>query len=145
MDVDSTWIHFYMALNGSSVHGHLNCFQKLPLGGRPNTKSGDHGTPNAQNCSFILFDHVWGPARIEIYWNSIWLRACSRMTSHYIWGSVNMNVSDSSCEHSIAAFVGRIGVTLMVLQSLRESQGPMGTLGLHKLMPRQVKLQLIIL
>ena len=25
-------------------HGHLDCFQKPPLEGRPNTKRGDHGT-----------------------------------------------------------------------------------------------------
>jgi hypothetical protein len=28
------------------------------------------------------------PAWIEIHWNSIWLRARSHMTSHYMWGSV---------------------------------------------------------
>ena len=45
----------------SSLHGllhdikwimfssHLDYFQKPPLGGRPNTKPGDHGTPNAHN------------------------------------------------------------------------------------------------
>ena len=69
-------------------HGHLDCFQKPPLGGRPNTKPGDHGTPNAHNRWFILFYHVWGPAWIEIHWNSIWLRAWSHMTSHYTWGSM---------------------------------------------------------
>ena len=69
-------------------HGHLDYFQKPPLGGRPNTKPGDHGTPNAHNRWFILFYHVWGPAWIDIHWNSIWLRAWSHMTSHYTWGSV---------------------------------------------------------
>jgi hypothetical protein len=34
--------------------------------------------------------HVWGPAWIEIHWNSIWLRAWSHMTSHYTWGSSYM-------------------------------------------------------
>jgi hypothetical protein len=33
---------------------------------------------------FIIFYHVWGPARIEIHKNSIWLRARSHMTSHYL-------------------------------------------------------------
>ena len=28
-------------------HGHLDYFQKPSLGGRPNTKLGDHDTPNA--------------------------------------------------------------------------------------------------
>ena len=69
-------------------HGHLDSFQKPPLGGRPNTKPGDHGTPNAHNRWFILFYHVWGPAWIEIHWNSIWLRAQLHMTSHYTWGFV---------------------------------------------------------
>jgi hypothetical protein len=65
------WIIFY---------GHLDYFQKSPLGGRSNTKAGDHGIPNAHNCWFILFYHVWGPAWIEIHWNSIWLR-----TLNHIW------------------------------------------------------------
>jgi hypothetical protein len=57
-------------------HGHLDYFQKPPLGGRPHTKSlGANGTPNTHNCCFILFYHVWRPAWIEIHWNSIWLRA----------------------------------------------------------------------
>ena len=50
MDVKSTWIASYMASNGSCYHGHLDYFQKPPLGGRPNTKLGDHGTPNAHVC-----------------------------------------------------------------------------------------------
>ena len=69
-------------------HGHLDYFPKPPLGGRPNTKPGHHGTPNAYNCCFILFYHVWGPAWIKNPWNNFWLRACSHMTSHYTWGSV---------------------------------------------------------
>ena len=32
-------------------HGHLDYFQKPLLEGRPNTKLGDHGTPNAHNTS----------------------------------------------------------------------------------------------
>ena len=39
-------------------HDHLDCFQKPPLGGGPNTKSGDHGIFNAHNRWFILFYHV---------------------------------------------------------------------------------------
>ena len=62
-------------------HGHLNYFQKPPLGGMPNIKPGDHGTPNAHNHWFFLFYHVWGLAWIRFYWNSIWLRAQSHMTS----------------------------------------------------------------
>ena len=62
-------------------HGHLDYFQKPPLGGRPNTKPGDHGTPNAHNRSFILLYHKWGPAQIEFHWHSTWLRAQSHITS----------------------------------------------------------------
>ena len=36
-------------------HGHSDYSQKPPLGGRINTKLGDHGTPNAHNRWFILF------------------------------------------------------------------------------------------
>ena len=71
----STWMPSYMASNGIMFHGHVDYFQKPPLGGRPNTKPGDHDTPNAHNRWFILFYHVWGPAWIDIDWNSIWLRA----------------------------------------------------------------------
>ena len=67
---------------------HLDCFQKSPLAGRPNTKPGDRGTPNVRNRWFILFYHVWRPAWIKIHWNSIWLRARSHMSSHYTWGPV---------------------------------------------------------
>jgi hypothetical protein len=40
-------------------HGHWDCFQKPSLGGRPDTKSGDHGTPNVHKCWFILIYHVF--------------------------------------------------------------------------------------
>ena len=36
----------------------------------------------SHNRWFILFYHVRGPAWIEIYWNSIWLRAQSHMVLH---------------------------------------------------------------
>jgi hypothetical protein len=42
-------------------HGHLDYFEKPPLGGRPNTKPGDHGTPKTHNRWIILFYHVCGP------------------------------------------------------------------------------------
>ena len=69
-------------------HDHLDYFQKPSRGGRPNTKSRGHGTPNAHNRWFILFYHAWGPAWMKIHWNSIWLRVWSRMASHHTWGSV---------------------------------------------------------
>ena len=70
------------------LHRHLDYFQTPPLGGRPTTKPGDHGIPNAHNRWFILFYHVWGPTWIDIGWNSIWWRARSPMTSQYTWGFV---------------------------------------------------------
>ena len=88
MDVKSTWIPSYVASNGLCFHGHLDYFQKPPLGGKPNTKPGDHDTPQTHNHCFILFYHVWGLAWIEIHWNSIWLRVRSHMAAHYTWGSV---------------------------------------------------------
>ena len=70
-------------------HGHLDYFQKPPLGGRPNTKPRDHGTLNAPNRWFIPFYHGWAPpAWIEINRNGIRLRARSHMASYYTWRSV---------------------------------------------------------
>ena len=69
-------------------HGHLECFQNPPLGGRPNTKPGYHGTLNAHNCWFILFYNAWDTCMNRNSLNSIWLRARSHVTSHYPWGSV---------------------------------------------------------
>ena len=39
-------------------HGHLDYSQNPSLGGKPNTKPGDHGTLNADNHWFILFYHA---------------------------------------------------------------------------------------
>ena len=36
-------------------HGHVDYFQKPPLGSRPNNELGDYGTLNAHNCWFIIF------------------------------------------------------------------------------------------
>ena len=69
-------------------HGHLDHFQKPPLGGRPHIKLGDHGTPNIHDRWYILFYQMWGTAWIDIHWNSIWSRVRSHMISHYTWGSV---------------------------------------------------------
>jgi hypothetical protein len=40
---------FLHGIEWTMFHGHLDYFQKPPLGGRPGTKQGDHGTPNAHN------------------------------------------------------------------------------------------------
>jgi hypothetical protein len=86
MDVKSTWIP--TCIKWIMLHGHLDCFQKPPLGGRPNTKLGDHGTPNAYNRLFILFYHAWGPAWREIIEIAFGWAPWSHMTSHYNWGSM---------------------------------------------------------
>ena len=87
--VNLRWMYtlhgFLHGIKWIMFHGRLDYFQKPPFGGRPTTKLGDHGTPNAHNCWYILFYHAWGPAWIEIHWNSIWLRARSHMTSHFTW------------------------------------------------------------
>ena len=67
---------------------HLDYFQKSPLGGRQNTEPEDHGTSKPHNCCFIYFFMCEDSAWIETHWSSIWLRARSHMTSHYIWGSM---------------------------------------------------------
>ena len=75
--VNARWMKslhgFLYGIKWNIFHGHLDYFSKPPLGGRPNTKPGDHGTPNAHNPWFILFYHVWGSAWIEIHWISNWL------------------------------------------------------------------------
>ena len=77
----------YLALNGSCfVIAWIIFKNRFLLVGRPNTKRGDQGTPNAHNHWFALFYHVWGTAWLKIHWNSIWLRARSQMTSHYTGG-----------------------------------------------------------
>ena len=75
------WIMFY---------AHLDYFHKLPLGGRPSTKPGDHGNVNVHNHECTLFECVWVPAWIEIHWNSIWLRA----QSHIYGFTVDLRVRD---------------------------------------------------
>jgi hypothetical protein len=67
----NAYMDSYMASNGSCFMVTWTIFQKPPLGGRPNTKPGDHGTPNVHNRWHILFYHVWEPTWINDYWNSI--------------------------------------------------------------------------
>jgi hypothetical protein len=46
---DGYTIYMDSFLHGIGFHGHSDDFQKPSLGGRPSTKLGDHGTPNAHN------------------------------------------------------------------------------------------------
>ena len=84
MGVNPTWILTWHRMDHASWSFGLFS-KKPPLGGRANTKSGDHDTPNTHSYWFVLVYHVWGPAWIKIHWNNIWLRAQSHMTSHYTW------------------------------------------------------------
>ena len=76
-------------------HGHLDHFQKPPLGSRPTTKPRDHGTPNAHKpSSYSTLSCVRLPAWIEIHRNSIWLRARTHVAAHYItWGPMSLEAS----------------------------------------------------
>ena len=78
MYVNARWmwsLHgFLRGIEQIMFHGRLDYFQNPSRGGRPNIKPGDHGTPNAHNRWFILLYCVWGPAWINIHWNSISLR-----------------------------------------------------------------------
>ena len=58
MDVKSTWNPTWHQMD--HVSWSLGLFQKPPLGGRLDTKPGDHSTPDAHNDWFILFYQVWG-------------------------------------------------------------------------------------
>ena len=69
-------------------HGHLDYFQKPPLGGTPNTKPWDHSTPNTHTHRLIQSYHVWRPAWTEVHRYGIWSRAQLHMTSHYTWEPV---------------------------------------------------------
>jgi hypothetical protein len=60
--VNARWMScprgFIHAIKWIMFHSHLNYSQNPPLGGRPNTKPGDPGTPNTHNRRFILFYHT---------------------------------------------------------------------------------------
>ena len=78
----------YMASNGSCFMVTWTIFKNhlLEVGLTQNRET--MALRRLTTVGFTLFYHVWGPAWIEIHWNSIWLRARSHMTSHYTWGSV---------------------------------------------------------
>ena len=65
------YVDSYVALNGSCFMVIWTIFKNVLFRGRPNTKLGDHGTPNVQNRWLITFYHERGPTWIEIHWNSI--------------------------------------------------------------------------
>ena len=72
MDVKSTGLPTWHEMD--HVSWLLGLFSKPSFGDKSNTKPGDCGIPNAHNRWFILFNHVWRPAWIDIHWNNIWLK-----------------------------------------------------------------------
>jgi hypothetical protein len=97
--VNARWMEslhgFLHGIKWIMFHGHLDYLQKPPLGGRPNTKLGDHGTLNAHNSWINLFHYVWGPAWIKTHWNSFgcgrghtWLYTWESMTTLHDFGGV---------------------------------------------------------
>jgi hypothetical protein len=79
MDVKSTWIHTWHQMD--HVSWSLGLFSKLPLGGRPNKKPGDHiWHSERSNRWFILFNiredpHEYTFIEITLNWEPghIWL------------------------------------------------------------------------
>ena len=49
MDQKKSLHGFLHGIEWIMLHGHLDYFQRSPLESRPNTKLGDHGTPNGHN------------------------------------------------------------------------------------------------
>jgi hypothetical protein len=80
----------YMAPNGSCFMVTWIIFQKPSLGAGLTQDQVTMALWSFTTVGLFYFYHVWGPTWIEIRWNSIWMRARSRMTSHYTWGSMTM-------------------------------------------------------
>ena len=73
-------------------HDYFDYSQKPLLGGRSDTKPGDHGTPNVHNRWFIIFYHVWRPAwifftKMTFGWgsNHIWLHTILEDPWPWFW------------------------------------------------------------
>ena len=80
----------YMASNGSCFTVIWIVFKNhlLEVGLTENRETMGLRTLTSVDFFILFWYHGWGPAWIEIHWNSIWLRALSHMASHYTWGSV---------------------------------------------------------
>ena len=78
----------YMASNGSCFMVTWTIFKNhlLEVGLTQNRET--MALRTLTTVDLFYFYHAWGPAWIEIPWNSIWLRAYSHMASHYTWGYV---------------------------------------------------------
>ena len=69
MYVNATWMEslhgFLHGTKWNVFRGHLDYFQNWPLGGRPNTKPGDHGT-NVDLFYFIMCEDSHESTFIEL-------------------------------------------------------------------------------
>ena len=84
MDVKSTWHRMDHVSWSLGLFFQKPPWREVGLTQNPETMA----LQTLTTIGLFYFYHVWGPAWIEIHWNSIWLRAQSHMTSHYTWGSV---------------------------------------------------------
>jgi hypothetical protein len=82
------YINSYMASNGScfTVTWTISKNHLLEVGLTQNWET--MALRTLTTVDLFYWYHVWGPAWIEIHWNSVWLRARSHMAPHYTWGSV---------------------------------------------------------
>ena len=69
----------------------LNKIFSVTIGGRPDTKPGDHDTPNAHIRQFIVSYHMWGPGHT-------WLQTTLEglVTTLHVFGGVSGRPSDTS-------------------------------------------------
>ena len=65
-DVKSTWIHSYMASNGSCFTVTWITFKNHLLKVGLTQNQGDHGMPKIHDRWFIIVYHVWGPRMLRI-------------------------------------------------------------------------------
>ena len=87
--VNARWMwslhRFLHGIEWIVFHGHLDYFQKPPLGGSLTQSKESMALRTFTTIDLFYLYHVWGPAWIETHWVSVWLRARSHMTySHYM-------------------------------------------------------------
>ena len=92
--VNARWMEslhgFLRGIEWIMFHGHLDCFQTPPLGGRPNTKPDDHGSLNAHNHWYFTIVVVTPPRRMDFFFpeNEKLLRILMSQSGDVIHGSV---------------------------------------------------------
>jgi hypothetical protein len=86
--INVIWVGFLHGIKWIMFHGHLDYFQKPPLGGRPNMKSETLAFRNLTIVHLLYFIMCENPTWIVIPWNKIWWRGRLHMIAHYTWGHV---------------------------------------------------------